>query len=359
MAKKYCPALVVMLYSELGYSHKTICEITGYSSSGVGNIISRKIGTRKKRGHVVRAKWSRYQLDQSIIKDIEIEYIAGASSYELGEKYDVNHATINKWMRELGHKRGKGYCSQAGKAGIASNKKKQEAAARKLIERFKGKLSLVEYGRTTCTFKCDACGCVFSRSKPKYNENVCCPDCRTEESRKRKEAREEAKIQHQAEYKASLKVEYEKEKICLECGSVFHSQFDTAKYCSRKCQRKANRKRQGNRYNCGNHRKRARAYGVPYEPGISLERLIERDGLTCAICGGVCNPNDKNNGRIGLTYPTIDHIIAMKNGGGHTWDNVQVAHMICNSTKRDLLEEELTEEVIAHAKEQTIANKCA
>lgn len=98
---------------------------------------------------------------------------------------------------------------------------------------------------------------------------------------------------------------------------------------------------------------------MPYEPGISLERLIERDGLTCAICGGVCNPNDKNNGRIGLTYPTIDHIIAMKNGGGHTWDNVQVAHMICNSTKRDLLEEELTEEVIAHAKEQTIANKCA
>lgn len=39
-------------------------------------------------------------------------------------------------------------------------------------------------------------------------------------------------------------------------------------------------------------------------------------------------------------YPTIDHIVAMANGGGHTWDNVQLAHAICNSYKRDLSENE-------------------
>lgn len=290
------------------------------------------------------------------MKAIERDYINGASTYELGEKYGVSHETISKWMRELGHKRGKGNLKEA---GLKGNKKQQESAARKLNERFKGKLSLVEYGKTACVFKCDTCGCVFSHSKPKSDESVCCPECKADELFKRKEEREELTRKHRAEHEANLKAEYEKEKTCLACGSVFHSQSKKAKYCSTKCQRKTMKKRQGHCYDYGNHRKRARAYGVPYEPGISLKRLIERDGLTCAICGGMCNPLDKTDKRIGLTYPTIDHVVAMKNGGGHTWDNVQIAHMICNSHKRDLLKDNLTEEVIAHAKEQAIANKCA
>ena len=37
----------------------------------------------------------------------------------------------------------------------------------------------------------------------------------------------------------------------------------------------------------------------------------------------------------GPLYPSIDHIIAMVNGGGHIWSNVQLAHMMCNSEKGD------------------------
>jgi 5-methylcytosine-specific restriction endonuclease McrA len=48
----------------------------------------------------------------------------------------------------------------------------------------------------------------------------------------------------------------------------------------------------------------------------------------------MCDPNDHEwTKHFGPTSPTIDHIIPMAKGGGHIWDNVQVAHAICNSTK--------------------------
>ena len=52
----------------------------------------------------------------------------------------------------------------------------------------------------------------------------------------------------------------------------------------------------------------------------------------------MCNTDDNSwNGYFGAYSPTVDHIIALKNGGTHTWDNVQCAHAICNSNKRDLI----------------------
>ena len=34
-------------------------------------------------------------------------------------------------------------------------------------------------------------------------------------------------------------------------------------------------------------------------------------------------------------YPTVDHIVPLSKGGTHTWNNVQLAHMACNSGKCD------------------------
>lgn len=35
--------------------------------------------------------------------------------------------------------------------------------------------------------------------------------------------------------------------------------------------------------------------------------------------------------------PSIDHIVALANGGTHEPSNVQAAHLLCNSMKRDLV----------------------
>lgn len=78
------------------------------------------------------------------------------------------------------------------------------------------------------------------------------------------------------------------------------------------------------------HYKRAKLHGAPAEIGITLPKLIQRDGLTCAICGLPCF---EGGDYLADLYPSIDHIIPISKGGGHTWNNVQVAHRICNINK--------------------------
>ena len=88
------------------------------------------------------------------------------------------------------------------------------------------------------------------------------------------------------------------------------------------------------------HMRRAVMYGCEYDSKVTLKKLIKRDGLRCALCGEMCDPNDNTwAGHFGPKRPTIDHIIPMSKGGGHVWGNVQVAHAICNSIKRDKVEE--------------------
>ena len=95
----------------------------------------------------------------------------------------------------------------------------------------------------------------------------------------------------------------------------------------------------------GVHRHRAKMWGRKYDPTVTLERLINRDGLRCAICGEICDPNDRRwNKRFGPMYPTIDHIKPLSKGGNHTWDNVQIAHSICNSRKGNLIDEKITDD---------------
>lgn len=73
------------------------------------------------------------------------------------------------------------------------------------------------------------------------------------------------------------------------------------------------------------HRRRARLACVEYEEGITLELLFQRDKGICGICSGEVTKNDWS----------IDHIKPIAKFGGHTWSNVQLAHMICNSRKQD------------------------
>lgn len=110
--------------------------------------------------------------------------------------------------------------------------------------------------------------------------------------------------------------------VCAVCGGEFVPSSGRARFCSRKCKKKND----NIQYN-GFHIRRARKYGVPFESGITLPAVIERFGGVCQICG---KPTDE---RSFASQPTIDHIVPMKRGGGHTWDNVQLACFKCNSIK--------------------------
>lgn len=128
---------------------------------------------------------------------------------------------------------------------------------------------------------------------------------------------------------------------CKHCGKQWVFFPDMSKYgkkkppmyCSRKCNNSENKS--------GNHSHRARKYGVPYESGVTLRKVYKRDGGVCYLCG---ERTDFNDAWIiggcyicGDLYPTIDHVIPMSKGGGHTWANVRLACHKCNSIKSDKL----------------------
>lgn len=219
------------------------------------------------------------------------------------------------------------------------------------------------------TVECCECGARFDRTVDFIKRRgVSCPECRKAEARKRRaEAR---KLEDERREREKQRAEAEKAEalfhslndrihVCTVCGCNFsiadfmkskkRKLIPTApKYCSVECERKhhnqlikAAKKRSGT-LDRGNHRHRARKYGVAYEPGITLKKVFKRDNGICQICGEPCDWSDRGwNKYCGPTYPSIDHIIALVNGGGHVWGNVQLAHLMCNSEKGAAIEEEV------------------
>lgn len=151
-------------------------------------------------------------------------------------------------------------------------------------------------------------------------------------------------------YQLERERKLDKSYFCKECGEEYTPRqyvldaglrtYSNPGYCSAECRRKGNNRiihQSHKAHKIGeNHRRRARKYGCDYDSTVTLPKLIERNGLQCAICGKLCDQNDHGWTKyMGPMSPTIDHIIPMSKGGGHTWDNVQVAHAICNSYKGD------------------------
>lgn len=78
------------------------------------------------------------------------------------------------------------------------------------------------------------------------------------------------------------------------------------------------------------HIRRARKYGNGTVDDIDLLKVFERDGGRCGICGNKVNRS--------LRWPqpmsaTLDHIAPLSRGGTHIWQNVQLAHLVCNLHK--------------------------
>jgi endogenous inhibitor of DNA gyrase (YacG/DUF329 family) len=120
-------------------------------------------------------------------------------------------------------------------------------------------------------------------------------------------------------------------RICKECGNVFVcSQNKYRLFCSEKCQR-------ANYHRKNDHLRRARKRNALVDNDITLDEVFKRDNGICWLCGEKTNWDDYTivNGKkcASVDYPTIDHVIALNNGGKHEWKNVRLAHFGCNSRK--------------------------
>ncbi len=124
--------------------------------------------------------------------------------------------------------------------------------------------------------------------------------------------------------------------VCTQCGKTYHTNYRAMqrKFCSSECAHKFNTQQPAFRAQRSRqrHTRRIRLVGnAPIDRFTDLE-IFERDGWKCGICGRKVDQR--------LKYPhlmsaSLDHIVPIAFGGGHTRANVQLAHFICNSKKSD------------------------
>lgn len=245
-----------------------------------------------------------------------------------------------------------------------ANKNRTTEAEHKLVEILneQGFELVGEYKdkNTAVEIRCVNCGTINSLTPHHIKQKgTSCRECKRTERVRTLEKERETKRQAKASKKEAERKEHEKrltaQHVCKICGGTYtiasYMQSVGTKYerdsgfCSATCRSKAvkinkaetkKRARASGKKYASKHYARAIQLGLPAEEGITLKKLITRDGLTCALCGLPCFYGGDSRADL---YPSIDHIKPIHRGGGHTWDNVQVAHRICNSNKRDLIGE--------------------
>lgn len=115
---------------------------------------------------------------------------------------------------------------------------------------------------------------------------------------------------------------------CVRCGTAFVCMWtnDLPRYCSRPCARSE-----------GKAVRRARKYATRHVP-YSRREIFERDRWRCKLCR---KPVRRDAEVPDPLAPVIDHIVPLaageESGGVDAPWNVQCAHFLCNSVKRDQL----------------------
>lgn len=158
---------------------------------------------------------------------------------------------------------------------------------------------------------CNVCGRIFTARA--NGVGTCSDDCR------KKKARQDNYTSNKA--KKGLK-----ERICNECGELFIPEYGDKRrgYCSNDCMTRHARRN-------GKHIRRER-FKVAFRERVYKAQVYRRDVFRCQICKGKVNM--KANVPHPLA-PTMDHIIALANGGKHEPSNVRLTHFMCNSRKGD------------------------
>ena len=189
------------------------------------------------------------------------------------------------------------------------------------------------------TIRCKQCGTEFERSAQAIRKRQVkyCPCCRKEQTERNAEQRErereernalrDAERERKRQETEQRRIENTVTKVCRMCGNEFDTVKQRQVFCSSECSHLWMNRRSYNR--------------IPkdkrIDKGINALSLFKRDNGVCWICGGKCDLNDytTRNGVFiaGDWYPSVDHIMPICDGGEDAWDNVKLAHRICNSRR--------------------------
>lgn len=120
---------------------------------------------------------------------------------------------------------------------------------------------------------------------------------------------------------------------CQVCGGTYAATKRQRATCSPECRAIHQR----NLDAISRHARRARLRDAETEVFTPLE-IFERDRWTCGLCAEPIDPT--------LRWPdtgsvSLDHIVPLARGGGHTRANCQAAHLGCNAAKGARVTEEV------------------
>lgn len=161
---------------------------------------------------------------------------------------------------------------------------------------------------------CRVCG-EFKLISDFHKHRHVCIDC-VVKKRKLDDAEKYKTLKHSPEYKARQAEGHRK-----------RNAKDRARYLQKKHEAYLRNKEW---YNANWHARRAiKAGATEVDRSITISKLIERDKGICGICNlaVMANPKKHND------KPSIDHIVPIKRGGQHTWENVRLVHCGCNNSR--------------------------
>lgn len=378
---KYSDATARSRFDACGYS-KT-CEFVRISDPKKGKFLARckTCGHEFVRDNVILNKPQKKlrcpECHERNVSAMLEWYAAGHSTAECAEKFGMTKAQITNYAMRHGVSGGidkaeavRRMQSNSGTAKGNATQMKRAAACISRNVMLHGFEMLDEWRGHGKTYRvrCTRCGCEFELNDfTLKNCRFKCPECpdpfdglreAVKEMRGTLAAIERAIAEARATFdklddwvtgeyswrKDTLEAHTPQMATCRHCGGRWvywpivtqggYRRRVPPAYCSRRCRVKANRQP-------SNVVSRLNKYGNGDAPRdvIHLRDLYVRDGGICQICGEPCDWSDcvrLTDGamlRVGSRYPTIDHIIALANGGTHTWDNVQLAHHHCNCVK--------------------------
>lgn len=126
---------------------------------------------------------------------------------------------------------------------------------------------------------------------------------------------------------------------CKICGTIVVTNYGGT-CCSKVCSTTNKKRRDSDR----KKRRKARLRAGQVDR-IKSHDIYQRDNWQCGLCGKTVNPNHQDK----MQRESLDHIVPLAAGGPHTADNLQLAHRICNSIKRDLPPQQATLEHVFDA----------
>lgn len=271
----------------------------------------------------------------------------------IAREMNVAVSTVKRWLETLGmpgqldtyQKTQKEItCQQCGKACVMESK-----AAKFCSDICRHRYNKANRGHER---KCEVCNeTFFDYREMKY----CSVNCKQSKIKERKQERERERKQILSVEKAkrertkalkrlakTLNKVNNSRRTCECCGKEYFKgkESNANKFCGEECKERIQKEKakQYRKVNKRPNKDRRWTKNGKADYSICLSKLFERDNGKCHICGGQTDYDDfirdaNEHFIAGNNYPSIDHVIAIANGGLHQWDNVKLAHRICNSIK--------------------------